>query len=62
MCRGYFIHTGGTMIKNKGIAEQTIRAVRIKADGTREDLGVVAYYSKNPLKNLLFKMRRKLKW
>ena len=50
------------MIKNKGIAEQTIRAVRIKEDGTREDLGVISYYSKNPLKNLLFKMRRKLKW
>ena len=50
------------MIKNKSISEQTIKAVRIKTDGTREDLGVISYYSKNPIKNLLFKMRRALKW
>lgn len=30
--------------------EISIQAVVIRADGTREDLGTIAYWNKNPLK------------
>jgi len=36
----------------------TVEAVVIRADGTREDLGVVAYYHQNPLKQWLYNLRR----
>jgi hypothetical protein len=41
--------------------EASIAAVVIRADGTREDLGVIAYYNKNPLRRLAWAAKRKLK-
>jgi hypothetical protein len=35
-----------------------IDAVIIRADGTREDLGTVSYYHKNPLKRLAYRLKR----
>ena len=41
-----------------GIKEASIQATVIRADGSREELGVVSYWHKNPLKRLLHKMKR----
>lgn len=48
-------------IKEK-IKEASISAKVIRADGTIEDLGVVAYYSSNIFKNIWFKVKTKLKF
>lgn len=34
----------------KGIAMAEVSAVIIRADGTREDLGVISYWHRNPIK------------
>ena len=31
--------------------------VVVRADGSREDLGVVSYYNKNPIKRAIFKIK-----
>lgn len=36
--------------------EQSIAAVVIRADGTREDLGTVAYWHRNPLRRLAWRL------
>ena len=41
------------------IKEASIAAVVIRADGTREDLGVVSYWHVNPWKRLLWRLRGK---
>jgi len=41
---------------NSQIKQATIEAVVIRKDGTREDLGVVSYWHKNPLKRLLWRL------
>lgn len=38
------------------VNEVSIEAVVIRADGSREDLGVVSYWHKNPLKRLLWRL------
>lgn len=43
----------------KDVKQITLEAVVIRADGTREDLGVVSYWHKNPLRRLAFKLKRK---
>ena len=35
-----------------------IEAVVIRADGTREVLGTVAYWHRNPLRRLAYRLRR----
>lgn len=35
-----------------GVKQIKLQAVVIRADGTREDLGTVAYWHRNPLKRL----------
>lgn len=39
-----------------GVREATIEAKVIRADGRVEDLGVVSYYHKNPLKRLIWRL------
>lgn len=39
-----------------GPSQITWEAVVIRADGTREDLGVISYYHKNPLKRLYWRL------
>lgn len=34
-----------------------LQAVVIRADGTKEDLGTIAYYQKNPIKRVIKKIR-----
>jgi hypothetical protein len=43
------------------IKEATIEVTVIRADGSREDHGVVSYWHKNPLKRAAFAARQKLK-
>lgn len=38
--------------------EASISAVIIRADGSREPLGVVSYWHRNPLRRLAFRLRR----
>ena len=38
----------------------SIDAVIIRADGTREELGTISYSHRNPLKELVYKLKRKL--
>lgn len=42
-------------ISNAKSAELSM--VVIRADGSREDLGVVSYYNKNPIKRAIFKIK-----
>lgn len=37
--------------------QTTIEAVVIRADGTREDLGVISYWHRNPLRRLWWRIR-----
>ena len=38
-----------------------VHMVVIRANGSREDLGVVSYYNKNPLKTAIFKIKQYIK-
>jgi hypothetical protein len=38
----------------------SIQAVKITADGQRIPLGTVAYYHRNPLKRILFRIKKAL--
>lgn len=42
-----------------GVKEMTLNAVIIRADGTREDLGTIAYHHRNPLRRLAFKLLKR---
>lgn len=43
------------------IEEASIEVTVIRADGSREDHGVVSYYHKNPLKRAAWAIKQKLK-
>lgn len=43
------------------VKEAQIQAVIIRANGDREDLGTIAYYHKNPLKRLQFRIKELLR-
>lgn len=47
------------MEANAKVRQATLEAVVIRADGTVENLGVVSYYHKNPLKRLFYKITGK---
>jgi hypothetical protein len=42
---------------NSKVKSVTVEAVVVRKDGTCEDLGAVAYWSANPLKNLAWKLK-----
>jgi hypothetical protein len=44
-----------------GAKSVEIQAVVIRADGTREDLGTVAYWNKNPLRRVWWGVKRWLR-
>lgn len=47
------------MITGIGKAKQAeVSMVIIRADGSKEDLGVVSYFSSNPLKRAIFKIKQ----
>jgi hypothetical protein len=39
-----------------GVREATIEAVVIRANGDREELGVVSYWHKNPVRRILWRV------
>lgn len=41
--------------------KSTVEAVIIRADGTRENLGIIAYYHRNPLMRLIWKIKQAIK-
>jgi hypothetical protein len=41
--------------------EASIEAVVIRGDGSREDLGTIAYWHRNPVRRLWWHMKRKVK-
>lgn len=41
------------------VKEASFSAVIIRADGTQEDLGTIAYYNKNPLKQWWYNFKLK---
>ena len=46
-------------VAKQKMREASIAAVVIRADGTREDLGVVSYWHKSWFKRLLWKLRKR---
>lgn len=49
------------MINGIGNAKSAeVSLVIIRADGSKQDLGVVSYYHKNPLKRAIFKIKQLL--
>lgn len=46
------------LVAKGGVKEASIEAVVIRADGTREDLGTIAYYHRNPLRRWAWRLRR----
>ena len=51
----------GNMNAKSGLREASIEAVVIRADGTRENLGVVSRWHKNPLVRLKWRAVELLK-
>lgn len=49
----------GQMHVAANVKSAELQAVVIRADGTREDLGTIAYYHKNPIKRLTHKVRNR---
>lgn len=47
----------GEIKATANVRSATLEAVVIRADGTREDLGVIARYHKNPLTRLIHKVK-----
>lgn len=50
-----------TVMLPAGAGEAALYAVVTRADGTVEDLGLIAYWHKNPLKRALWLVSRFLK-
>jgi hypothetical protein len=48
-------------VTNSDIKSAEIQAVVIRADGTTQDLGTIAYYHVNPLKRFAFWLKKKIK-
>lgn len=46
---------------NSNVEESSFHAVITRADGTVEDLGMIAYYHKNPLKRWIWKIKQYFK-
>lgn len=51
----------GPGLAELNVKEMAISAVVHRADGRVEDLGVISYYHRNPLRRVLWKLRRFLK-
>lgn len=49
-----------TQVAHGELKEIQIEAVVIRADGTKENHGVVSYYHKNPLKRLKYHLLKRL--
>jgi hypothetical protein len=50
----------GDMIANSEIKSASISAVVIRADGRREDLGVIAEYHQNPIRRAIAAIKKEI--
>jgi len=48
-------------LAREDVQEAAIEAVVIRADGTRQSLGTVAYYHRNPLRRLWWRLTHRRK-
>ena len=46
----------GSLTVSQPVRKATIEAVIIRANGMRENLGVISYYHRNPLKRLAWRI------
>lgn len=46
-------------ITGPAVASVVVEAVIIRADGSSEDLGTVAYWHRNPLRRLLWRLSKR---
>lgn len=44
-----------------GVEESSFSAIVTRADGTVEDLGMIAYYNRDPIKLLIWKLKNFIK-
>lgn len=51
----------GTVRTSGKVKEARIEAVIIRADGSREDLGTISYYHRNPLKRAWHKLKETIR-
>lgn len=51
----------GSIEARADVKEASIEVTVIRANGDREDLGVVSYYHQNPLKRAMWALKQKLK-
>lgn len=47
------------MTAKTSVKQVTVDAVVIRADGTRENLGTIAYFHKNPLRRLIWRITKR---
>lgn len=43
---------------NNQVKQMEISAIITRADGTKEDLGTIQYWHKNPLKRILWRIKK----
>jgi hypothetical protein len=46
------------METNSNIKQMEISAVIIRADGTKEEIGTIQYWHKNPFKRILWRIKK----
>lgn len=51
----------GTIRTDTKVTESSLSAVVTRADGTVEDLGVISYYHRNPLKRWWWHLKQAMK-
>lgn len=51
----------GALLAKSKAKESFISAVVMRADGTTEDLGVIAYWHRNPLRRAYWRLKQLLK-
>jgi len=44
-------------VADSKVKQATIEVVVLRANGTREDLGIVSYWHRNPLKRLAWRLK-----
>lgn len=52
---------GGSILANAKTRQATIEAVVTRADGTVENLGVISYWHRNPLRRMAWAIRQWIK-
>ena len=43
---------------NAKVKQMELSAIIIRADGTKEDLGTIQYWHKNPLKRIIWRIKK----